>query len=94
MSFIEPIPKSSTDLEKLYYSITPKILQGSVNFSSPQFMAFPDCGNAIAAISVIYFWVWTNQNLINSVHTSPTATFAEIAVINWLREIVGYQVFR
>ena len=31
------------------------------------------------------------QNLINSSFCAPIATFTEIAVVNWLRKIIGYE---
>ena len=89
---LEPIPKKSKDLEEVLTEFRTKIMNGSVNFSSPNFMAFPDCGNSLATITGHILCAMLNQNLINSIHTSPTATFVEMTVINWLREIVGYKV--
>lgn len=91
-SLLEPIPEEGMPMERVMREFRSKILNGSVNFSSPNFMAFPDCGNSLAAITGHVLSGMLNQNLINSVHTSPTATFAEMAVINWLRELVGYNV--
>ncbi len=54
-------------------------------------MAFPDSGNSTAATCGQILEGMLNQNLINSVHTSPTATFVEIAVIRWLRSVVGFK---
>src|SRR3989344_876594 len=89
---LEPIPEEGKSLDEIVTEFKSKVLDGSVNFSSPHFIAFPDCGNSIAGMSAHILYAMTNQNLINSVHTSPTATFVEIAVVNWLRGIVGYQV--
>ncbi|MEI6731826.1 MAG: pyridoxal-dependent decarboxylase [archaeon] len=91
-SLIEPLPKKSLDLDKVLNECKEKIIDGSVNFSSPNFMAFPDCGNSTAAMCGHIISGMLNQNLINSIHTSPTATFVEMTVINWLREILGYEV--
>jgi len=76
-------------LSKVIKEYEKKIVDGSVNFSNPHFLAFPDCGNSIAAMCGHIFSGMLNQNLINSVHCSPTATFVEMACINWLREVVG-----
>ncbi len=89
---LENIPEEGKDLKDVIKEFQEKIMDGSVNFSSPNFFAFPDCGNAISAMVGHILYGMLNQNLINSVHTSPTASFVEIVVINWLREIVGYRV--
>lgn len=89
---LEPIPEKGKDLEQVLAEFQDKIMDGSVNFSSPNFMAFPDCGNSLASMTGHVLYGMLNQNLINSLHTSPTATFVEMAVINWLREVVGYEV--
>ena len=89
---LEPIPQKGKNLEEVLTEFQTKIMDGSVNFSSPNFIAFPDCGNSLAAMTGHVLYAMLNQNLINSIHTSPTATFVEMTVINWLREIVGYNV--
>jgi len=89
---LEPIPEKGKNLEEVLNEFQTKIMDGSVNFSSSNFMAFPDCGNSLATMTGHILCAMLNQNLINSIHTSPTATFVEMAVINWLREIVGYEV--
>lgn len=88
---LEPAPRDATGIEGVLGEAKRKVISGSVNFSSPGFISFPDCGNSIAGMSGHILSGFLNQNLINSVHTSPTATFVEIAVINWLREMVGFE---
>jgi L-2,4-diaminobutyrate decarboxylase len=53
-------------------------------------MGFPDAGNAVAGIAGNITADLLQQNLINQSFCSPSGTFAEIAVVRWLREIVGY----
>lgn len=89
---LEPIPEKGMNLSTLLKEFDEKVIDGSVNFSSNHFLAFPDCGNSLAAMGGNILSGMLNQNLINSMHCSPTATFVEIATINWLREIVGYPV--
>src|SRR3989344_782634 len=89
---LEPIPIKSKDIRKVIKECKKKIIDGSVNFSSEDFLAFPDTGNSTAAMCGHLLYGMLNQNLINSIHCSPTATFVEIAVINWLRDIIGYKV--
>ena len=89
-NFLKEIPKEGKPLKEVLEEFKEKILDGSVNFSSPHFLAFPDCGNSIAAVTGHILLGMMNQNLINSIHTSPTATFVEMECVNWLREVVGY----
>ncbi|MBD3361268.1 pyridoxal-dependent decarboxylase [Candidatus Woesearchaeota archaeon] len=91
---LEPLPNKGKPIEKIIEEFEQKILKGSVNFSSPNFIAFPDCGNSNAALIGHILYGLLNQNLINSIHTAPTATFVEAAVINWFREAVGYESFQ
>jgi len=53
-------------------------------------MGFPDAGNSVASISGAILSDFLQQNLINQSFCGPTATFVEIAVIQWLRDAVGY----
>ena len=93
-NFFKPIPKKGKILKEVLEEFKENILDGSINFSSPRFLAFPDCGNSVAALIGHFLSGLMNQNLINSIHTSPTATFVEIETINWLREIVGYKLIK
>lgn len=67
------------------------ILPYCTNFSSENFMGFPDAGNSIAAIAWAILKDFLQQNLINQSFCSPSATFVEIAVIRWLREVIWYE---
>jgi len=89
---LEPIPVKSKNIKQVLKICEQKIVSGAVNFSNPHFLAFPDCGNSTSAMCGHIVSGMLNQNLINSMHCSPTATFVEMAVINWFREIVGYKV--
>ncbi len=91
---IEPIPKKPKDMHKVIEEFNAKIVDGSVNFSSPHFLAFPDSGNSVAAVTGYIAYGLLNQNTLNSIHTSPTATYVEIAVINWIRELIGYDIIK
>ena len=54
-------------------------------------MGFPDAGNSISGITGAIISDFMQQNLINSSFCAPIATFTEIAVVNWLRKIIGYE---
>jgi len=87
----EKFPENSTDLKELLNEYKEKILDGSVNWSSPNFLAFPDSNNSMAGTVGHILQGMTSQNLCNSLHISPTATIVEIQIIKWLREAIGYE---
>ncbi len=93
-TLLEPIPLEPKKIEEVLEDCKEKIMSGAVNFSDSHFLAFPDCGNSEAAMCGHIISGMLNQNLINSIHTSPTATVVEMTIINWLREILGYEVNR
>ncbi|MFA5830017.1 MAG: pyridoxal-dependent decarboxylase [Candidatus Gracilibacteria bacterium] len=91
-AFIEPFPEGGVPVEQLIKEFKERFLPYCTNFSSPQFMGFPDAGNSVAALAGGIAELMTNQNLINQSFCSPVGTFAEISVLQWLRETVGYEV--
>lgn len=88
---ISKIPQEGKSLEKVLGEFKEKILPYCTNFSSKNFMGFPDAGNSVAALGASILYNFLQQNLINQSFCGPSATFVEIAVIQWLREIVGYK---
>lgn len=91
-SFIESFPEEGIPTEELVRQFRERFLPFCTNFGSPQFMGFPDAGNSVAALAGGIAADLVNQNLINQTFCSPVGTFAEISVIRWLRETVGYDV--
>lgn len=89
---ITEIPETGTDINYLLEVFEEKVLPYCTNFSSENFMGFPDSGNSISGLLGAFMADFLQQNLINSSFCSPVATHMEIAVINWLREILGYPI--
>ena len=85
------LPIKGENMEKILKIIENKILPYCTNFSSTKFMGFPDAGNSIAGITGAVLTDFLQQNLINSSFCAPMGTYLEIAVIQWLRTIVGYE---
>ncbi|MBO5004631.1 MAG: pyridoxal-dependent decarboxylase [Clostridia bacterium] len=85
------MPVDTTKLEDIIMYMKENILPYCSNFGTEKFMGFPDAGNSIAGISGAVLSDFLQQNLINSSFCAPIATYMEIAVIKWLREIVGYK---
>ena len=85
------MPIQKKDLNEIITLFEKEIIPYCSNFSTDKFMGFPDAGNSISGISGAILSDFLQQNLINSSFCAPIATYIEIAVIRWLREIVGYQ---
>ncbi len=90
--FDEPAPELGKEMGIILKEYTNKIYSSSIHQAHPNYLAFPDAGNSIAALSASILENFTNQNLIATTKSGPSATFAEIQVIKWLRELIGYDV--
>ena len=88
---LKTLPLEGKEINQVLEEFKELLLNSSTNFSSTNFMGFPDSGNSVAAMVGAIFSELIQQNLINQSFCGPTATFAEIAVIQWLREVVGYK---
>lgn len=85
------MPENTTKLEDVIDFVKENVLPYCSNFGTEKFMGFPDAGNSIGGISGAVLSDFLQQNLINSSFCAPIATYMEIAVIKWLRNIVGYK---
>lgn len=85
-------PSKGMELKELLKSFKKNFLPYCSNFSNEKFMGFPDSGNSIAGISGAIIADFLQQNLINSSFCAPIATYMEIAVIKWFRELLGYEI--
>ena len=88
--FLDDIPLNGTRLNEIIDEFNKKILDGSIKQSSPNYLAFPDAGNSLAGLCAELLIAFTNQNLIATTKSAPTATFAEIQVIRWFRKLIGF----
>lgn len=90
--YLLTIPNEESSTDKVISEFKDQILPFCTNFASEKFMGFPDAGNSISGISGAIISDFMQQNLINSSFCAPIATFMEIAVVKWLREIIGYNI--
>lgn len=74
------------------HDLVDRMLEDSINFSSPMFLGFPDAGNAVAGLVGSVVEALGQQNLLNASFCARAATFVEMATVQWLRELIGYQV--
>jgi len=88
---LKDLPEEAVSVENILGEFQENILPYCTNFSSKKFLGFPDAGNSISAIGGSILCDFLQQNLINQSVCAPSATFVEIAVIQWLRETIGYK---
>ena len=84
------LPEKGIPPEEVLQEFERDVLPYCSNFSSTKFLGFPDAGNSVGALGGSLLSDFLQQNLINQSFCAPSATFVEIAVIDWLRETVGY----
>jgi L-2,4-diaminobutyrate decarboxylase len=87
----EPLPTNGITYEELIQCYA-EIAAPSTNWASPNFMGFPDSGNAAPALGAALLIPFLNQNLANQEICAPVATFIEMEVVHWLRQLLGYRV--
>ncbi len=87
---VSELPQHSTALEELLEEFAVTLAPLCKNEASPYFLGFGDTGDDLAALAGGILALFTQQNLINQSFDSPSATFVEIAVLRWLRELLGY----
>lgn len=84
------LEESIDNLPQLLEEFREKVIPYCTNFSSPNFMGFPDSGNSLGGLSGSLLSDLLQQNLINASFCAPVATIMEINVIQWLRKVLGY----
>ncbi|MFI0448042.1 pyridoxal phosphate-dependent decarboxylase family protein [Actinomadura sp. 6N118] len=85
-----PLPVAGVEMREVLDEVEEVIAKYSISQSHPGYLAFPDSGNAVAAVAGNILSPLLNQNLIAVDRSAPVATFIEIQVIEWLRELLGY----
>jgi len=78
-----PLPKRGTGFDRLLAEVADPIVEYSIAQSHGSYLAFPDSGNAVAAVAGSMLGRLLNQNLIALDRSAPAATFVEIQVIEW-----------
>ncbi|MBB5786409.1 pyridoxal phosphate-dependent decarboxylase family protein [Jiangella mangrovi] len=87
---VTDLPDAATSLADLVAEFQHDLLPLCKNEASPQFLGFGDTGDDPAALAGSLLAMFTQQNLINQSFDSPSATFVEIAVLRWFRDLIGY----
>ncbi|MFI7002091.1 pyridoxal phosphate-dependent decarboxylase family protein [Nocardia sp. NPDC050175] len=84
------LPADPTSVQEVVEIFTNDVLPLCKNESSPRFLGFGDTGDDLGALAGGILAMLTQQNMINQSFDAPSATFIEIAVLRWLRELIGY----
>lgn len=87
----EALPERGDDFDRVLKEFDERVASMSIAQSASGYLAFPDAGNALPAVAGALLSPLLNQNLIAVDRSAPAATFVEIQVIEWLRELVGYE---
>lgn len=87
----EKIPNKGVGLDEMFNIMENVVGKYSISQFDPDFFAFPDSGNAIPTLFGDVYSKFLNQNLIAVSRSAPIATFIEIQLIEWLRQLIGYE---
>lgn len=88
---VSPLPEHPSSVDAVLREFAQVVLPLCKNEASPHFLGFGDTGDDVAALVGEVLAMLTQQNLINQSFDSPSATFVEITVLRWLRELIGYR---
>lgn len=89
---VTDLPAGAASTETLLNHFTSVVLPLCKNEASPRFLGFGDTGDDPASLVAGGLALLTQQNLINQSFDAPGATFVEIAVVRWLRDLLGYDI--
>ncbi|MCX5211851.1 pyridoxal-dependent decarboxylase [Kitasatospora sp. NBC_00240] len=90
-TLLVPLPEEGSPIEAVLDEFVRDVLPDCKNENSPFFLGFGDTGDDVAALCGGLLSLFTQQNLINQSFDSPSGTFVEIAVLRWLRGLLGYR---
>ncbi len=85
----DTLPSKGINDEKIIDTLK-EIGKYSISQSDLNYIAFPDSANSKHAMAGEIFSKFLNQNLIAFDRSATIATFIEIQLIEWLRELIGY----
>ena len=87
----QKLPKDGIGIEGILQEFSDLIAKYSIAQFDDGYLAFPDSGNALPAMAADIFSKFLNQNLIAFSRSAPIATFIEIQLIEWLRQLIGHE---
>lgn len=88
-AILRPLPANGTALDEILAQFRQLLLPYCVNVAAPGYMSYPYVGNSVAAVAGEILDPLLQQNLMNQ-EWSPSATLAEITVLQWFRDALGF----
>jgi L-2,4-diaminobutyrate decarboxylase len=88
---VRDLPDAGAPVPDLLDEFRREVLPWCKNEASPRFLGFADTGDDPAALVGELLAMFTQQNLINQGFDSPSATFVDVCVLRWLRDLLGYR---
>lgn len=89
-ALVSELPDEPRGLDAVLETFEHTVLPLCKNEASPHFLGFGDTGDDPAALAGGLLMLLTQQNLINQSFDAPSATFVEVTVLRWLRDLLGY----
>ncbi len=86
------LPRSGEDVASVVDELVSSALPHCTNEAAPGFLGFGETGADVAALCGGVLGMFTQQNMLAQEVDAPWATFAEIAALRWLRELLGMPV--
>lgn len=86
----EDLPRAGKDLESIFLELE-KIADASIAQFHEKYMAFPDTANSLVGVAADILIPLLNQNMIAVDRSAPIATFIEIQLLQWIREVIGFE---
>jgi glutamate/tyrosine decarboxylase-like PLP-dependent enzyme len=87
----EELPQNGMPLPDLLRHFREVVCRYSISQSSPRYWAFPDTADSVAGLAGSILSSFLNQNLIAVDRSAPIASVIEIQLIQWLRDLVGFE---
>lgn len=87
--FDEPLPESSSEIEKLLADVRDKVLESITNSAGPKYFGYITGGGNQVAVLAEMIKASLNQNNLKW-HSSPVSTEMERLVMRWVAEFIGY----
>lgn len=87
----ESLPKEGSRIDSVVEDFIENIAKYSISQADKTYLSFPDSGNSLSSMIGSILGQFLNQNLVAVSRSAPVGTFIELQIIEWLRELVGYE---
>jgi glutamate/tyrosine decarboxylase-like PLP-dependent enzyme len=88
-TYAQALPSCGSGLDSLLEDFK-QLCRDSIHQGHKRYLAFPDAASSLAAAAASMLSDLLNQNLIAFDRSAPAATIIEHQVLQWIRELLGY----